>query len=62
MFFNPLFLIGRQISTGPRPEEVTVKDTYPLPLIEECLDSLAINQWFFETGRKCRLLANQDQA
>ena len=26
--------------------KVTVKDTYPLPLIEECLDTLAGNQWF----------------
>ena len=26
--------------------EVTIKDTYPLPLIEECLDTLAGNQWF----------------
>lgn len=26
--------------------KVTVKDTYPLPLIEECLDTLAGNLWF----------------
>ena len=26
--------------------KVTIKDTYPLPLIEECLDTLAGNQWF----------------
>ena len=26
--------------------KVTVKDTYPLPLIEECLNTLAGNQWF----------------
>lgn len=26
--------------------KVTVKDTYPLPLIEECLDTLAGSQWF----------------
>ena len=25
---------------------VTIKDTYPLPLIEECLDTLAGNHWF----------------
>ena len=26
--------------------KVTIKDTYPLPLIEECLDTLAGSQWF----------------
>ena len=26
--------------------KVTINDTYPLPLIEECLDTLAGNQWF----------------
>ena len=26
--------------------KVTIKDTYSLPLIEECLDTLAGNQWF----------------
>ena len=26
--------------------EVTVKDTFPLPLIEQCLDTLAGNAWF----------------
>ena len=26
--------------------KVTIKDTYPLPLIEECLDTIAGNQWF----------------
>jgi hypothetical protein len=26
--------------------KVTIKDTYPLPLIEECLDTLVGNQWF----------------
>ena len=26
--------------------KVTIKDTNPLPLIEECLDTLAGNQWF----------------
>ena len=26
--------------------KVTIKDTYPLPLIEECLETLAGNQWF----------------
>lgn len=26
--------------------KVTVKDTYPLPLIQECLDMLAGNFWF----------------
>lgn len=26
--------------------KVTVKDTYPLPLIEECMDTLAGNRWF----------------
>lgn len=26
--------------------EVTVKDTFPLPLIEDCLDTLAGNTWF----------------
>ena len=26
--------------------KVTIKDTYPLPLIEECLDTRAGNQWF----------------
>ena len=25
--------------------KVTIKDTYPLPLIEECLETLAGNQW-----------------
>ena len=28
--------------------KVTIKDTYPLPLIEECLDTLAGNQWFWK--------------
>lgn len=26
--------------------KVTVKDTYPLPLIEECMDTLSGNRWF----------------
>ena len=26
--------------------KVTIKATYPLPLIEECLDTLAGNRWF----------------
>ena len=26
--------------------KVTIKDNYPLPLIEKCLDTLAGNQWF----------------
>ena len=26
--------------------KVAINDTYPLPLIEECLDTLAGNQWF----------------
>lgn len=28
--------------------KVTVKDTYPLPLIEECLDTLVGNLWFLK--------------
>lgn len=42
--------------------EVTVRDAYPLPRIDECLDSLGLSQWnemILLPQRKFRILANR---